>query len=95
MLVLTDGPQGAYAHLDGTTWFARPRNIKVVSRTGAGDAFGSALVASLMADKGIDEALQIGILNSESVIQSYGAKIGILTHWPTNALMKKIKIKTL
>jgi len=95
MLVLTDGPQGAYAHLDGTTWFARPRNIKVVSRTGAGDAFGSALVASLMADKGIDEALQIGILNSESVIQSYGAKIGILTNWPAKTLMQKIKIKTL
>ncbi len=94
-VVITNGPNGAYAALDGTIWFARPRNLKTVSRTGAGDAFGSALVSSLIAGKGIDEALQIGIINAESVIQSYGAKIGILTSWPTQALMKKIKIKNI
>lgn len=94
-VIITDGTNGAYAHLDGTTWYARNRNLKAVSRTGAGDAFGSALVASLIAGKGIDEALQIGTINAESVIQSYGAKLGILKRWPSQALMKKIKIKTL
>ncbi|MFH1711760.1 MAG: carbohydrate kinase family protein, partial [Patescibacteria group bacterium] len=39
--VITDGTNGAYAYLDGTTWFIRPHSDqKSVSRTGAGDAFG-------------------------------------------------------
>lgn len=95
MFILTDGPNGSYAHLDGTTWFARPRNLKAKSRTGAGDAFGSALVAALMAGKGIDEALQIGTINAESVVQIHGAKNGILKTWPSSILMKKIKVKTI
>ncbi len=94
-LVITDCPRGAYAHLDGTTWFVRPRGIKAVSRTGAGDAFGSGLVAALARDKGIDEALCIGVANAESVIQSYGAKTGILQKWPTEKEMKRYKVRTL
>ncbi|MDP2631559.1 MAG: carbohydrate kinase family protein [Candidatus Uhrbacteria bacterium] len=95
MLVITDSSNGSYAYLDGTLWFARPRNIKAVSRTGAGDAFGSGLVAALMNDKGIDEALQIGTINAESVIQSFGAKQGILASWPNKKLTDKIRVRTL
>lgn len=95
MLIITDGPRGAYAHLDGTTWFVRPTSLKGISRTGAGDAFGSATVAALMKDKGIDEALQLGVANAESVIQSYGAKIGILKKWPSAKTLKKYKGKLL
>ncbi|MFH1631822.1 MAG: carbohydrate kinase family protein [bacterium] len=93
-LIITDGSNGSYAYLDGTLWFARPRNIKALSRTGAGDAFGSGLIAALAKGMGIDEALQIGTLNAESVIQSHGAKNGILSSWPKPALMKKIKVRT-
>ncbi|MCG2687415.1 carbohydrate kinase family protein [Candidatus Parcubacteria bacterium] len=92
MLIITDGPKGAYAHLDGITWFVRPQGKKAISRTGAGDAFGSGVVAGLAKGMGIDEALKIGIFNAESVIQSYGAKIGIIKTWPTDALKKKIKV---
>lgn len=94
-LVITDGSKGAYAHLDGETWFVRPTATKGISRTGAGDAFGSAVVAALMKDKSLGEALQIGVANAESVIQSYGAKIGILNTWPKTTELKKYKVKTL
>lgn len=82
LLVVTDGPRGATATLDGTTWSVKPRKLKVKSRTGAGDAFGSGLVAGLMKGWGIDQAMQLGLLNSESVIRHYGAKTGILRKWP-------------
>ncbi|HAN06584.1 MAG: Carbohydrate kinase [Candidatus Uhrbacteria bacterium GW2011_GWD1_41_16] len=92
-LIITDGPNGAYAHLDGITWFVRPQGKKAISRTGAGDAFGSGVVAGLAKDMGIDDALRLGILNAESVIGSFGAKIGILKYWPTQTQLKKIKVK--
>ncbi len=92
-IIITDGPNGAYAHLDGITWFARPQGKKALSRTGAGDAFGSGVVAGLAKDMGIDEALTVGMINAESVIQSYGAKIGIIKKWPSKAELKKIKVK--
>lgn len=92
-VIITDGPKGAYAHLNGTTWFARPRGAKAISRTGAGDAFGSGLVAGLMKNMGINDALRVGIANAESVIMSYGAKIGILEKWPNEPAMNKYKIK--
>ncbi|MCH8049493.1 hypothetical protein IH979_02155 [Patescibacteria group bacterium] len=94
-LIITDGQNGAYAHLDGTTWFVRPHGIKTISRTGAGDAFGSGLVAALANDMGIDDALRVGTINAESVIQSYGAKVGILTSWPSKSHMTKTKVRIL
>ena len=92
-VIITDGPNGAYAHLDGTTWFSRPQGKKALSRTGAGDAFGSGLVAALAKNMGIDDALRVGMINAESVIQSYGAKIGIINKWPSKVTLKKIKVK--
>lgn len=92
-LIITDGPKGAYAYLDGITWFVRPQGKKAISRTGAGDAFGSGVIAGLAKDMGIDDALRLGILNAESVIGSFGAKIGILKYWPTQTQLNKVKVK--
>jgi len=92
-IIITDGSNGAYAHLDGITWYARTQGKKALSRTGAGDAFGSGTVAALAKGMGIDDALKIGMINAESVIQSYGAKIGIINKWPSKAALKKIKVK--
>jgi ribokinase len=95
VILLTDGANGAYAHRDGETFFARPSNVKVISRTGAGDAFGSGVVAALGRKMSLEDALRIGTINAQSVIQSFGAKMGILTTWPSMAAMKKIKIRAL
>ncbi len=94
-LIITDGPKGAYAHRDGETWFVRPTGTKGISRTGAGDAFGSGLVAALAKGHDLGRALQVGVANAESVIQSYGAKIGILQRWPRVSELKKYKVRNL
>ncbi|MFH1405141.1 MAG: carbohydrate kinase family protein [Patescibacteria group bacterium] len=93
IVIITDGPKGAYAHLDGITYYAKTSGAKSVSRTGAGDAFGSGFVASWMQTHDIERALAVAMLNAESVIQSIGAKIGILNQFPSNTQLKKIKIK--
>ncbi len=94
LLVVTDGEHGAHAHLDATTWFVKGQKKRVVSRTGAGDAFGSGMVAALMKGWGVEDAMRLGLANAQSVIQQYGAKTGLLKKWPTIASLKKIRVKT-
>jgi ribokinase len=55
------------------------KDIKVVERTGAGDAFASGFVAGQIANKSIKESLELGLKESESVIQHFGAKNKLLT----------------
>jgi len=63
----------------------KPHPVKVVERTGAGDAFASGFVAGLVADKPIEYCLSLGLKEGESVIRHFGAK---------NKLLKmQIKIK--
>ena len=92
-VIVTNGPRGAHGHADGKTWFARTSGAKSVSRTGAGDAFGSGLVAALAKGLGLDDALRVGTLNAESVIQKFGAKAGILAKWPTKQRLSIISVK--
>jgi ribokinase len=54
------------------------KNIKVVERTGAGDAFASGFVAGRIVGKSIQECLELGLRESESVIQYFGAKNNLL-----------------
>lgn len=55
-----------------------PHKIKVVERTGAGDAFASGFVAGQMIEKSIEESMKLGLEESESVIKHQGAKIGLM-----------------
>ncbi len=69
-----------------------PRKIKVVERTGAGDAFASGFVSGLIKTNSIKKAMQIGSLNAESVIQLSGAKNGLLTWKRVVKNYEKIKV---
>ncbi len=57
---------------------AKPIDVRVVSTIGAGDAFCSGFVYSLIKNKSIDYAIRSGLLNSASVVQHFGAKVGLL-----------------
>ncbi len=92
-LLLTDGQNGAYGISGDETWFIRPRAVKVVSRTGAGDAFGSGVVAGLISGWSLPDAMRLGLQNAESVIKYYGAKRGILSKLPTPTSLKKINVR--
>jgi len=91
--LITDGVAGSYAHQDGRTVFAGTTEAEAISRTGAGDAFGSGFLAGIMKTNDLGQALQIATLNAESVIQKHGAKNGLLTRWPSAAKKKEISLK--
>jgi sugar/nucleoside kinase (ribokinase family) len=81
IVVVTDGPAGAYAS-DGTTRYrvpAYPDPFVPKERTGAGDAFASALVAALVRRRPLDEAMAWGPVNAMTVVQEVGSQIGLLT----------------
>lgn len=80
-VVVTDGPNGAYAD-DGTNAYFMPvyPDQKVAfERTGAGDAFSSTFTVALAKGKTFEEALMWAPINSASVVQQIGAQRGLLT----------------
>lgn len=78
-VVVTHGAQGVYAATQSKTIFHKAIPVKVISSVGAGDAFGSTFVASLLQGKNLDDAVRCGMVNSASVISHVGAKTGLLT----------------
>jgi len=90
-VVLTDGPKGSYASDGQTIYFAgQYKNVKVVDRLGAGDAFCSGFTAGIARGWGIEQALTLGSANSTAVVGQVGAKTGIL-HGSRG--LKKMKVK--
>jgi len=80
-VVITDGPQGAYAY-DGTNTYYMPLYPDpkpAYERTGAGDAFASTLTVALALGRSLEEALTWAPINSASVVQDIGAQRGLLT----------------
>lgn len=78
-VLITNGSSGAWA-TDGTQLYhlGLYKDVKVVDRTGAGDAFGSGFAACLFMGKSVEEALSFASANATSVVQQIGAKAGIL-----------------
>lgn len=79
--IVSDGPNGVVA-TDGKTVITAGmyRDVKVVDRTGAGDAFGSGFLSQWAAGKSLKEAIVFASANSTSVVTKIGAKTGILHH---------------
>jgi len=77
-VVVTDGPHGAYG-FDGREFlFQEIYPLKVVERTGAGDAFSAGFTAALVGGKDLKEALRWGTVNAAFVAQKVGAQAGLL-----------------
>ncbi len=77
-VVITDGPEGAYASDGRHIYYIKIYPGDVVERTGAGDAFGSGMLAALVQGQTIIEAMRWGNANSTSVVQYIGAREGLL-----------------
>jgi len=90
IVVLTDGPKGAYAYAGEEMWFVPvyPDGMHPYERTGAGDAFSSTTVAALSLGLDLQTALMWGAVNSASVVQKVGAQKGLLTR---DELEKKLR----
>ncbi|TSC55695.1 MAG: putative Ribokinase [Parcubacteria group bacterium Gr01-1014_18] len=78
VVVVTDGPKGAYCY-DGENYYYAPIiPVEVVEPTGAGDSFSTGLIAGLVSGKKIDQSLVWAAYNSTSVIGHVGAQTGLL-----------------
>jgi ribokinase len=79
IVVITDKDKLISCYDGKEKYFLVPhKNIKVVERTGAGDAFASGFVAGRIVGKGISECLELGLRESESVIKYFGAKNNLI-----------------
>lgn len=80
IIVITDGPKGAYASYENKMFFMPPYPDPKppYERTGAGDAFSSTFAGALALGLTIEEALRWAPINSMSVVQQVGARAGLL-----------------
>jgi sugar/nucleoside kinase (ribokinase family) len=89
--VISDGPDGSYAS-DGSNRFKMPiypDPSPPLERTGAGDAFTSTFVASIIMGNTIDGALQWAPISSMNVVQHVGAQAGLLSEKELARLLQK------
>lgn len=77
--IVSDGPNGVMA-ADGKTIVRAGMyaDVKVVDRTGAGDAFGSGFLAKWADGASLVDSVIFASANSTSVVRHIGAKAGIL-----------------
>lgn len=78
--IVSDGPNGVMA-TDGKTVVRAGmyEDVKVIDRTGAGDAFGSGFLSQWAVGKSLKESIIFASANSTSVVTKIGAKAGILS----------------
>ncbi|PID29320.1 hypothetical protein CR983_04165 [Candidatus Saccharibacteria bacterium] len=79
LVIVTDGPDGVMAS-DGRTLVRAGmyEDVKVVDRTGAGDAFGSGFLSQYAAGASLKRSIIFASANSTSVVTKIGAKTAIL-----------------
>ncbi|MEM4330536.1 MAG: carbohydrate kinase family protein [Candidatus Pacearchaeota archaeon] len=92
ILIVTDGIKPVRCFFEKKEVVIYPHEkIKVIEKTGAGDAFASGFVASYIKTGDIIESLKVALLNSESVIQYKGSTNKILTWEEVQKDIKKKK----
>jgi sugar/nucleoside kinase (ribokinase family) len=81
-VVITAGKQPGKVYVAGECQHAiKPdQSISAVDETGAGDAFASAFVSTLLYERSVEEAIQAGLNNASSVIRHIGAQKGLLSY---------------
>ena len=80
IVLLTDGPKGAYASDGNKIVFMPPYPDPKppLDRTGAGDAYASTFTTAVAEGHSLEEALAWAGINSMSVVQKVGAQAGLL-----------------
>lgn len=87
-ILLTVGEQGSYYLSEGKRKYVAALSCHVVDTTGAGDTYIGYYLASLMANKSIEEAMQIASLAAACTCEKSGASSAI----PTKDELKKAYI---
>ena len=93
---MTDGPRGVWVSDGSRIYIAETFPDKnLVSRTGAGDAFGSGFVAGLIRKEDVVYAMRLASANATAVTEHLGAHNGALTRaqFEKDARFAKLEIK--
>lgn len=79
VVIVSDGPNGVVAS-DGKTIVRAGmyEDVRVIDRTGAGDAFGSGFLSQWAQGKSLAQSITFASANSTSVVTKIGAKAGII-----------------
>lgn len=79
LALITDGQNGLIAS-DGVhiVRAGMYEDVRVVDRTGAGDAFGSGFLSQYARGRSVKDSIVFGSANSTSVVSKIGAKAGIM-----------------
>ncbi|MEP6710328.1 MAG: carbohydrate kinase family protein, partial [Candidatus Saccharibacteria bacterium] len=79
VIIVSDGPKGVVAS-DGKSIIKAGmyEDVRVIDRTGAGDAFGSGFLSQWAQGKSLKDSIVFASANSTSVVTKIGAKTGIL-----------------
>lgn len=88
-VALTDGSRGAWAGNHEEVWRLPAYPVKVVSKTGAGDAFSAAYLSARWQRQGIAQALAWGTANSCSVVGAPGPHAGLLDQAGIKKMIKR------
>jgi len=78
-VVLTAGLKGVYATNKDYEFHVPAKKVRMVEKTGAGDAFASAFIASTIYKNEMETSLKWGVINASGVITKIGAQEGLLT----------------
>jgi len=89
--VITDGPHGVHAADGNYMYFKNAFDVEVLDTTGAGDAFNAGFIAALIQGKPVEEAIDWGTANSNSVIQYLGTKNILLSKAGIKKFLSKYK----
>ncbi|NOQ68417.1 hypothetical protein GQ568_03170 [Patescibacteria group bacterium] len=95
IVVITDGPEGAYVYDGENILFSSATSQDRVDTTGAGDSFGSALVGGYILTGDLEVALKYGIINSGNVVGEFGAQNGILSKEEIEKRLDSVKMSWL
>lgn len=91
ILIITNGQKKILVADRNYLYSALPPKIKVLDKTGAGDAFGAGFLSGYIKNREeIIPAVQLAIANAFFCIKKWGAKEGILRK---NQEFKKVKVK--
>lgn len=77
--IITDGENGSYATNLTECYHLPAFDVKIISKTGAGDAYASGFLSAIVSGKSLADAMRWGTTNSSAVIQEIGAQTGLLS----------------
>lgn len=92
IVIITKGEKGVSLFDGKYIYKAGVLKIKVIDKTGAGDAFSAGFISEFLKSGNIQRGIQLGTANAANCISKLGAKFGLLSE---KDKFRKIKVKKL